>query len=88
MDTLYYCASIEAESKWSSSHDNLFCDDVSGNRGKKWNKFVEWNLTIAGTTFCFLTMYIAHNHITIIISNRPYTKREEQAKTHTLSMLL
>ena len=26
----------------------LFCDDLSGNVSKKWNKFVEWNMTIAG----------------------------------------
>lgn len=26
----------------------LFCDDTSGNKSKKWNKFIEWNLTIAG----------------------------------------
>lgn len=27
----------------------LFCDDTSGNKSKKWNKFVEWDLIIAGT---------------------------------------
>lgn len=27
----------------------LFCDDTSGNRSKKWNKFIEWNLIIGGT---------------------------------------
>lgn len=26
----------------------LFCDDTSGNKSKKWNKFIEWTLTIAG----------------------------------------
>ena len=26
----------------------LFCDDTSGNKSKKWNKFVEWDLLIAG----------------------------------------
>jgi len=28
----------------------LFCDDTSGNKSKKWNKFIEWNLIIAGIT--------------------------------------
>ena len=27
----------------------LFCDDLSGNKSKKWNKFIEWDLLIAGT---------------------------------------
>lgn len=27
----------------------LFCDDLSGNKSKKWNKFIEWDLIIAGT---------------------------------------
>lgn len=27
----------------------LFCDDTSGNISKKWNKFIEWNLIIAGS---------------------------------------
>ena len=26
----------------------LFCDDTSGNRSKKWNKFIVWDLIIAG----------------------------------------
>lgn len=26
----------------------LFCDDTSGNKSKKWNKFIEWDLIIAG----------------------------------------
>ena len=26
----------------------LFVDDTSGNKSKKWNKFIEWHLTIAG----------------------------------------
>ena len=26
---------------------HLFCDDTSGNHGKKWNKFVQWKLIMA-----------------------------------------
>ena len=26
----------------------LFCDDTSGNKGKKWNKFDSWSFTLAG----------------------------------------
>jgi len=33
----------------------LFCDDTSGNKSKKWNKFIEWNLTLAGG----LCLYVA-----------------------------
>ena len=28
----------------------LFCDDTSGNTTKKWNKFVIWNVILAGAT--------------------------------------
>ena len=28
----------------------LFCDDTSGNQSKKWNKFIEWDLIIAGVS--------------------------------------
>ena len=36
----------------------LFCDDTSGNRSKKWNKFIEWNLTIAGMSLLLLTVFV------------------------------
>ena len=26
----------------------LFCDDTSGNKSKKWNKFIEWSMILAG----------------------------------------
>ena len=26
----------------------LFADDTSGNVSKKWNKFIEWNMIVAG----------------------------------------
>lgn len=29
----------------------LFCYDTSGNKSKKWNKFIEWDLIIAGTQY-------------------------------------
>lgn len=29
----------------------LFCDDTSGNTSKKWNKFIEWNMTVAGEVY-------------------------------------
>lgn len=60
----------------------LFCDDTSGNKSKKWNKFIEWDLIIAGTILCF------YWYINVKFPYRTSTEAEKPVREHPLSMLL
>ncbi len=53
----------------------LFCDDTSGNKSKKWNKFIEWDLIIAGsystepkTSIAITTLFVQDFHRNIKIN--------------------
>ena len=42
----------------------LFCDDTSGNKSKKWNKFIEWSMILAGISMeCYYYIFRYHKSL-------------------------